>query len=80
MHASYLRAQREGWLSADPEDVAAKYRSGELDQLDVVRQFGVILDWGTGELLEKSTGQFREMMDRRSLQFWRDGLPVGARR
>ena len=34
-----------------PESVAERYRAGKLDVLDVIRQNGVILEWGTGELL-----------------------------
>ena len=36
---------------------------GELDVLDLVRHYGVILDWGTGELLPKTTEQFRAMLE-----------------
>lgn len=75
-----IRAERESWLAVDPEEIAAKYRAGEVDQLDCVRQFAVILDWGSGELLVDTTAEFRDMVHRRALQFWRDGLPVGARR
>ena len=44
------RAARRGWLAEDAEDVARRYRDGELDVLDLVRHYGVIVDWGTGEL------------------------------
>lgn len=75
-----IRAEREGWLDVDAEEVAAGYRAGEIDQLDCVRQYGVILDWGDGTLLPDTTVTFREMVHRRATQFWRDGLPTGARR
>jgi N-methylhydantoinase B len=75
-----IAAERDGLLAADPEAVAAGYRAGELDQLDVIRQHGVILDWGSGELLPTTTTQFRAMLARRTAPFWRDGLPAGARR
>lgn len=75
-----IRAERESWLAVDPEEIAAKYRAGEIDQLDCVRQFAVILDWGSGDLLPDTTDEYRDMTRRRALQFWRDGLPVGARR
>ena len=39
------------WLEEDKAHVAGRYRAGELDVLDLVRQYGVILDWGTGESL-----------------------------
>ncbi|MEA2319438.1 MAG: N-methylhydantoinase [Solirubrobacteraceae bacterium] len=74
-----IRDEREGMLDSDPEEVARRYRAGELDEIDAIRQYGVILDWGNGELLPKTTGQFRDMLKRRTVQHWRDGLPEGAR-
>ena len=65
-----IRAERHGWLDADAEAIAAKYRSKELDALDLVRQYGVIVDWGTGELLPKTTRQFRDMLKRRTSAHW----------
>ena len=65
-----IRSQRRGWLEEDPASVAGRYRSGELDLLDVIRRHGVILDWGTGELLPRTTEQFREMLRRRSAAYW----------
>ena len=40
--------------------------------LDLVRQYGVILDWGTGELLPRTTEQFRAMLQRRAAAHWAD--------
>ena len=54
-------------------------RSGELSDVDAIRQYGVILDWGTGQLLAKTTEQFRAMLKRRTVPHWRAGLPPGAR-
>jgi N-methylhydantoinase B len=65
-----IAAERHGWLLEDPETVAQRFRDGELDELDLVRQYGVILDWGTGELLRKTTEQFRTMMYQRAAQYW----------
>jgi N-methylhydantoinase B len=65
-----LRRDRKGWLAEDPELVARKYRAGEIDALDAVRRYAVILDWGSGELLPKSTAQFREQFEKRSAAFW----------
>jgi N-methylhydantoinase B len=65
-----IRADRSGWATVDPETVAAAYRSRELDEMDVIRRHAVILDWGTGELLPKSTEQFREMFQKRSASKW----------
>jgi N-methylhydantoinase B len=64
------RADRPGWLQEDPEDVARRYREGELDVLDLVRRYGVIVDWGTGELFPKTTEQFRAMLRRRAVEHW----------
>ena len=50
--------------------MARRYRAGELDGLDLVRHYGVILDWGTGEVLERSTAQFREMFHKRAADHW----------
>lgn len=66
----WIRANRRQWLETEPETVARRYREGELDTLDVIRRYGVILDWGTGELLPKTTEQYRESLQRRSVQHW----------
>jgi N-methylhydantoinase B len=63
-------AARRGWLEEDAESVAERYRAGELDVLDLVRHYGVILDWGSGELLPKTTVTFRAMLQRRSASHW----------
>jgi len=65
-----IRAERRGWLEEDPASVAERYRSGELDVLDLVRRYGVILDWDTGELFPKTTDQFRGMLQRRMVPHW----------
>ena len=70
-----IAGARRGWLKEDPEQVAKRYREDELNQLDLVRRYGVIVDWGSGELLPKTTAQFREMMQRRSASHW-NGAPA----
>ncbi|MCB4767040.1 hydantoinase B/oxoprolinase family protein [Ancylobacter sp. Lp-2] len=70
-----IRAKRVGWLSEDPEQIAQRFREGKLTVHDLVRQYAVILDWGTGELLPKTTKQFREMIQQRTVKEW---LPVTA--
>jgi N-methylhydantoinase B len=67
---AWIAEHRVGWLEADPEDVAARFRAGELDELDLVRRYGVILVWGTGELLPSTTEQFRAMLARRVVPNW----------
>jgi N-methylhydantoinase B len=65
-----IRRQRIDWLATDPEEVAAGYRAGKIDPLDVVRRYAVVLDWDTGALLPVSTGQFREMFHKRTAATW----------
>lgn len=67
---AFIREHRGGWLEEDPEDVARRYGQGELSMLDLVRQYGVIVDWGTGELLPKTTGQYRDMLKKRMSSHW----------
>ncbi len=66
----HMRANRRDWMQTDPEQVAQWYRSGDIDQLDAVRRYGVILDWDQGTVLPISTQQFREMLEKRTLQHW----------
>ncbi len=65
-----IRASRRGWLQEDPVSVAQRYQTGELDVFDLIRQYGVIVNWGTGELLPKTTATYREMLQRRTLDHW----------
>lgn len=44
--------------------------AGTLTLHDVLRRHGVILDWGTGELMEKSTRQYRETLQQRASVHW----------
>ena len=67
-----IRAARRAWMQADPQEVARRFRAGELDTLDVVRQYAVILDWDTGELLPNSTAQYRDMFQKRAVDYWVD--------
>ena len=66
-----LRSTRLDKLAEDPESVAERYNAGELDQLDLVRHYGVILDWATGELLPTTPQQYREQMAKRSSSHWK---------
>lgn len=65
-----IRAKRKQWARMPAEDVAILYRKGEIDSLDAVRRYATILDWETGELLEKTTAQFRESFERRTVSHW----------
>ena len=71
--ASASAARGAGWLEEDPEQVAGRFRDGELDTMDSIRRHGVILDWGTGELLPRTTEQFRAMLKRRAADHWNGG-------
>ena len=65
---------RRGWLAEDPVDVAKRYRKGEIDSIDMVRRYAVIVDWGTGELMPKSTEQFRLSTQMRTADHWNDSI------
>ncbi|TNJ46840.1 hydantoinase B/oxoprolinase family protein [Phaeobacter sp. B1627] len=67
---AHIRANRVAWARMDPEDVSRMYRDGEIDEMDAVRQYAVILDWGSGALMPRSTQQFRESFERRSVAHW----------
>jgi N-methylhydantoinase B len=57
-----IRATRDALLTMDPLTVAEKFRAGEIDTLDVIRQYGVICNWNDRTLLPKTTSQFREAL------------------
>ncbi|MEO9338499.1 hydantoinase B/oxoprolinase family protein [Mesorhizobium sp. SB112] len=65
-----IRATRKDRARMDPAEVARKYLSGEINTLDVVRHYAVILDWETGEVLPKTTAQFRESYEKRTVAHW----------
>ncbi len=65
-----MRRDRLQWLDEDAESIAQRYRAGELNELDLIRQYGVIVDWGTGELFPKTTNQFRSMLRKRAAAYW----------
>ena len=50
-----IQAKRQGWLE-ETELVAERYRAGEIDLLDTVRRYGVIIDQRNGQLLRKLRG------------------------
>ncbi|HMI72038.1 MAG TPA: hydantoinase B/oxoprolinase family protein, partial [Solirubrobacteraceae bacterium] len=67
---SAIREARRGWIEEHAEAVAERYRAGEIDVFDAIRRYGVILDWGSGELLQRTTEQFRAMLARRAVRHW----------
>ncbi|MEZ2657838.1 hydantoinase B/oxoprolinase family protein [Aneurinibacillus aneurinilyticus] len=66
----YIRTHRRGWLEEDIESVEARYNSGEIDALDVIRRHGVIIDYATGKALPVSTEQYRTTLHKRTLAYW----------
>ena len=65
-----IRANRRDWARTDPGKVSEMYKNGEIDAMDAVRRYAVILDWETGEPLPKTIAQFRESFERRSVAHW----------
>ncbi len=65
-----IAKKRKSWLTEDPTKIAKKYRNKQLDMYDLIRRYGVICNWGTGELFEKTTAQFRKLLEERSMQHW----------
>ncbi|WP_186670977.1 hydantoinase B/oxoprolinase family protein [Sporosarcina sp. BP05] len=66
----HIRANRKAWLQEDIEKVAKLYLSGEVDQLDLIRKYGVVFDYEKNEILPKSTEQYREMLHERMVPHW----------
>jgi N-methylhydantoinase B len=65
-----IRANRRDWARMDPAEVSRRYKAGEIDALDAVRRYAVILEWETGEVLPNTTAQFRESFEKRTLAHW----------
>lgn len=65
-----IASHRKDWLNEDAEKIAALYRDKKLNMLDLIRQYGVIVDWGSGELLTDTTAEFRAMLKRRTVPYW----------
>lgn len=65
-----IRSNRKAWARMDPQAVSVRYKAGEINALDAVRRFAVILDWESGDVLKKTTEQFRESFEKRSVAHW----------
>ena len=65
-----IAKNRKDWLCEEPSEIAKKYREKKLDMYDLIRQYGVICDWGTGELFEDTTAEFRKLLKERAMQYW----------
>ncbi len=66
----YIRNNRKKWLNEDVNVVYEMYKKGEIDKLDLIRRYGVIVDFANDKVLKKSTQQFREMLHKRSVAYW----------
>ena len=66
---SSARRGAAGWPRT-PRTSRGATATGELDALDLVRHYGVIVDWGTGELFPTTTAEFRAMLARRAVPHW----------
>ena len=66
----YIREHRVGWARMDPDRVSKMYQNGDINEMDAVRKYAVILDWGSGEVMHNSTRQFRESFEKRSVAHW----------
>ncbi|WP_129113424.1 hydantoinase B/oxoprolinase family protein [Halegenticoccus tardaugens] len=66
----YIRQNRHDWLETDPDEVAHRFREGECAELDLIRRYGVIVDPETEAVLENTTDQFREMLQKRAASYW----------
>jgi N-methylhydantoinase B len=56
-----------------PAELARRYQEAKIGTFELIRRYGVILDWGTGELLPKTTEGFRAMLKRRVVPHWKNG-------
>lgn len=67
----FIRSNRIGWLDEDPEKVKEMLLRGELDYLDVIRRYGVIIDKRTGKVLYNTTKVYRELLKIRAAEYWK---------
>lgn len=67
---AHMRRSRKKWAEEDPRIVSRMYKLGEIDVIDVVRKYAVILDWQTGDVCMNSTMQFRDSFRARSSNYW----------
>lgn len=70
LERNYIREYRDKWINEDPLIVEKLYLDGEIDKLDVIRRYGVIMDYASNKVLVKSTEQYRESFRKRTLAYW----------
>lgn len=66
----FIRNNRKSWLETDPILVEKLFQNGEIDKLDVIRRYGVVMDYAANKALHKSTEQLRETLRKRSAAYW----------
>jgi len=67
----FIQKNRKTWMTEDPYVVRERYISKEIEQLDVIRRYGVILDWQTNEVLTETTREYRAMLGNRTIAYWK---------
>ena len=72
---AYIQDNRVKWLKEDPEIVMKKYLKGDIDILDVVRRYGVVIDQVENQLLPNSTRQYRDLLKLKMTPYWRKPFP-----
>lgn len=70
LEREYIRENRNKWMSEDLNKVQELYDKGEIDELDLIRRYGVIIDMGNKKILQQSTQQYREMLNKRTVNYW----------
>ena len=65
-----IRMNRKKWLQQDIQTVESMYLTGEIDELDLIRKFGVVFDYATNKVLPNSTQQYRDMLEERMVPHW----------
>lgn len=68
----YIRKNRKKWLDEDPHKVLEMFLRGEIDELDAIRRYGVVIDRKTRRVLENTTSIYRQLLWRKSAMHWRD--------
>ncbi|WP_458413159.1 hydantoinase B/oxoprolinase family protein [Schinkia sp. CFF1] len=71
LERDFIKNSRKNWLETDPTIVEQQFVNGEIDKLDAIRRYGVIMDYATNKVLLNSTEQFRESMRKRSMAYWK---------
>jgi N-methylhydantoinase B len=72
---AYIQDNRVKWPKEDPEIVMKKYLKGDIDMLDVVRRYGVVIDQVENQLLPNSTRQYRDLLKLKMTPYWRKPFP-----